>query len=103
MVVDPKFYHEIERDLQVGRIERESYIKRFIDPLRDRLKSDGFEFEMSGRVKNVYSIYRKMKRQDKPLNEIYDVFAIRIDRKSTRLNSSHVANSYAVFCLKKKK
>ena len=82
-VVDPEVYHEIERDLQVGRIERESYIKRFIDPLRDRLKSDGFEFEMSGRVKNVYSIYRKMKRQDKPLNEIYDVFAIRIILKSS--------------------
>src|SRR5690625_4211776 len=38
---------------------------------------------MSGRFKNVYSIYRKMKRQDKPLNEIYDVFAIRIILKSS--------------------
>lgn len=77
-VVEPEMYHEIEVGLQVGRAVREDYIKRFIEPLKDRLTEDGFEFEINGRVKNIFSIYRKMKRQDKPLSEIYDVFAIRI-------------------------
>ncbi len=77
-VVEPEVYHEIEVGLQVGRSVREDYIKRFIEPLKERLTEDGFEFEISGRVKNIFSIYRKMRRQNKPLSEIYDVFAIRI-------------------------
>lgn len=81
-VVEPETYHEIERGLQVGRAERETYVRRFIQPLKERLGDDGFEFDINGRVKNVFSIYRKMRRQDKPLDEIYDVFAIRIILKS---------------------
>ncbi len=77
-VVDPEVYHDIEVGLQVGRADREDYIKRFIEPVKERLRADGFEFDINGRVKNAFSIYRKMKRQDKSLSEIYDVFAIRI-------------------------
>ncbi|MDA0874195.1 MAG: TGS domain-containing protein, partial [Bacteroidetes bacterium] len=58
--------------------EREDYIQSFIGPLKARLEKEGFTFDIYGRSKNLYSIYRKMKRQDKPLREIYDIFAIRI-------------------------
>jgi GTP diphosphokinase / guanosine-3',5'-bis(diphosphate) 3'-diphosphatase len=81
-VINPEIYREIEDGLRVGRVERETYIQRFLDPLKERLKADGFEFDMYGRVKNVFSIFRKMRRQDKPLDEIFDVFAIRIVLKS---------------------
>ncbi|MFW5955252.1 MAG: RelA/SpoT family protein, partial [Rhodothermales bacterium] len=77
-VMDPEIYHEIEVGVQVGRAERDAYIGQFIEPIKERLRQDGFEFSVSGRVKNAFSIYRKMKLQDKPLNEIYDIFAIRI-------------------------
>ena len=77
-VLDPESYYEIVRGLQATRLERDTYIKGFIEPLRVRLEADGFCFEISGRFKNIYSIYRKMKRQNKPLDEIFDLFAIRI-------------------------
>src|SRR5690606_27755970 len=53
-------------------------IQSFIEPVRERLKADGFEFEIYGRSKNAYSIQQKMKKQGLTLDEVYDVFAIRI-------------------------
>ena len=76
--IHPDEYKEITTGLRNSQSEREVYIARFIDPLRERLKTDGFDFVIYGRSKNLYSIYRKMKRQGKPLKEIYDIFAIRI-------------------------
>ncbi|NND71338.1 MAG: bifunctional (p)ppGpp synthetase/guanosine-3',5'-bis(diphosphate) 3'-pyrophosphohydrolase [Rhodothermales bacterium] len=77
-ILEPKRYEEIATGLRQSQEERLAYIKSFIDPLRDRLTREGFEIDIYGRSKNIYSIYRKMKRQDKPLEEVYDVFAIRI-------------------------
>src|SRR5699024_12163785 len=73
---------------------------------------------ITSRVKSVHGIFRKVYIKGKSFEEIYDIYAVRIivdtmidcynalgivqDRKSTRLNSSHVSISYAVFCLKKK-
>jgi GTP diphosphokinase / guanosine-3',5'-bis(diphosphate) 3'-diphosphatase len=56
-VINPELYQEIEDGMRVGRADREAYIKRFIEPLRERLNADGFEFDMYGRVKNVFSIF----------------------------------------------
>ncbi len=74
----PDEYEEITSGLRNSKKERASYVGQFIKPLNERLKEEGFNFEMYGRSKNLYSIFRKMKRQDKPLAEIYDIFAIRI-------------------------
>lgn len=76
--IHPEEFEEITTGLKNSQSEREGYISRFIEPLRQRLEDDGFSFDVYGRSKNLYSIYRKMKRQDKPLKEIYDIFAIRI-------------------------
>src|SRR2546428_1692159 len=60
--------------------------------------------EVKGRPKHLYGIYQKMERQAISFEEVYDLAAVHLlDRKSTRLNSSHDQISYAVFCLKKKK
>ena len=82
-VLKPDAYFEIAKGLRDTKKERESYIASFIGPLRERLSSQGFQFDIYGRPKHIYSIYRKMNRQDKPLNEIYDLFAIRIVLKSS--------------------
>jgi guanosine-3',5'-bis(diphosphate) 3'-pyrophosphohydrolase len=82
-VLQPEEYYAIVRGLNESKREREAYIQRFIEPLRQRLQEAGLEFDIYGRPKNIYSIYRKMKRQNKPLEEIYDLFAIRIVLKST--------------------
>ncbi|GIV59298.1 MAG: RelA/SpoT family protein [Rhodothermaceae bacterium] len=82
-VLQPDEYYAIVRGLNESKKEREAYIQRFIEPLKQRLEEAGLEFDLYGRPKNIYSIYRKMKRQNKPLDEIYDLFAIRIVLKSS--------------------
>lgn len=77
-ILDPELHEEIVSGLRDFQRERDSYVEQFFEPIKERLNEDGFEFEMYGRTKNAYSIYRKMKRQNKPLDEIYDIFAVRI-------------------------
>lgn len=77
-VLNPEVYEQIVQGLSEAKKDRDEFIDRFIGPIRERLEIDGFEFDIYGRSKNLFSIYRKMKRQNKPLEEIYDVFAIRI-------------------------
>ncbi|MCY4158174.1 MAG: bifunctional (p)ppGpp synthetase/guanosine-3',5'-bis(diphosphate) 3'-pyrophosphohydrolase [Bacteroidetes bacterium] len=81
-ILEPEAYSTIVSGLKGSRQERESHILRFIVPLRNSLHKQGFEFEIKGRSKNLYSIFRKMRIQNKPLQEIYDVFAIRIILKT---------------------
>ncbi len=71
-------YEEIARKIKSKRRERESYIKRFTDPIESKLQEYNLKYEISGRPKHLYSIYRKMVRRNKPFEEIYDLFAIRI-------------------------
>ncbi len=81
-ILEPEAYDRIVNGLQDSRQEREAYIRKFIEPLKGRLQEDGFDFDIYGRSKNVQSIFYKMQTQNKPLEEIYDVFAIRIVIKS---------------------
>ena len=71
-------YEELVRKIQNKRKERESYIKKFSEPIIERLKEYNLDFDINGRAKHLYSIYRKMVRRNKPFEEIYDLFAIRI-------------------------
>ncbi len=71
-------YDMIARELKSRRRERESYIKRFSEPIEQRLHKGGYKFEIIGRPKHIYSIYNKMMARNKPLEDIYDLFAIRI-------------------------
>jgi RelA/SpoT family (p)ppGpp synthetase len=71
-------YDEIAKEVKSRRRERESYIKRFSEPIVRRLREDGFRFEIGGRPKHLFSIYNKMMRRSKSLEEIYDLFAVRI-------------------------
>ena len=77
-ILNPEAYYDIVHGLQDRKEQREAYIRSFIEPLRERLNEEGYEFKVNGRVKNIYSIHRKMKRKNKPLREIYDIFAIRV-------------------------
>ncbi len=81
-VLDPDAYEHIVDRLEEMAEQREAYIAEFIAPLREHLEEEGYEFDIYGRVKNVHSIHRKMKRKNKPIEEIYDIFAIRIVLRS---------------------
>lgn len=77
-VIDPNSYKFISRKLREKKEARQTFIEKFMKPIRDELGDQGFTFEIKGRPKHIYSIFRKMQRQQKPFEEIYDLFAIRI-------------------------
>ncbi|MDR8392259.1 bifunctional (p)ppGpp synthetase/guanosine-3',5'-bis(diphosphate) 3'-pyrophosphohydrolase [Aliifodinibius sp. S!AR15-10] len=77
-VIDPNSYKFIARKLREKKESREAFIKEFMQPIEDELSKQGFAFEIKGRPKHIYSIFRKMQRQQKPFEEIYDLFAIRV-------------------------
>ena len=58
--------------------ERESYVNKFIQPVKEALDKAGFKYEISGRAKHLYSIAKKMLSRGKSFEEIYDLFAVRI-------------------------
>ncbi|MEP0860091.1 MAG: bifunctional (p)ppGpp synthetase/guanosine-3',5'-bis(diphosphate) 3'-pyrophosphohydrolase [Ignavibacterium sp.] len=71
-------YEELARKLKAKRKDREAYIKKFSEPIIKKLNEYKLKYELSGRPKHLYSIYRKMVRRNKPFEEIYDLFAVRI-------------------------
>ncbi|MDX1420447.1 MAG: bifunctional (p)ppGpp synthetase/guanosine-3',5'-bis(diphosphate) 3'-pyrophosphohydrolase [Rubricoccaceae bacterium] len=81
--LEPDAYRAIADGLATKRRQREKFIERFIEPVREELDGAGLDFEIYGRPKSFFSIYRKMKRQQKGLDEIYDLFAIRVILNST--------------------
>jgi len=74
----PQQYAEITQKLQESEASRREYIDKFCAPIRAALNRDNFNYEISGRLKSVYSIWSKMQRKQIPFEEIYDLFAIRI-------------------------
>ncbi len=72
-----KFYDLVER-IAMKRDEREEYIQEIIRKLHQELDKVGIEAEISGRPKHFYSIYNKMKKQNKDLDELYDLIAVRL-------------------------
>ena len=74
----PKEYEEISRQINETSAAREEYIRKFNSPIIEALDKNGIQYEISGRVKSVYSIWTKMIRKQIPFSEVYDLFAIRI-------------------------
>ena len=73
-----EIYKEIAQKLNETKRSRDKYIAEFIEPLNEKLKDIGYEFEIKGRTKSIHSIYSKIKKQNTPFENIYDLFAIRI-------------------------
>ncbi|HRC93810.1 MAG: bifunctional (p)ppGpp synthetase/guanosine-3',5'-bis(diphosphate) 3'-pyrophosphohydrolase [Bacteroidales bacterium] len=74
----PKEYKFIVKKLRETTSSRNRFIRSFIEPIEQELKNRHFDFEIKGRPKSVYSIFRKMQKQDVDFEDVYDVFAIRI-------------------------
>ena len=74
----PKEYEEINRQISESSAAREEYIRKFNAPIIEALDKNGIKYEITGRVKSVYSIWTKMVQKQIPFSEIYDLFAIRI-------------------------
>ena len=74
----PEEYRELVEGIEKKREERLEFIEKIMDEIRDDLKEEKIEAEIKGRAKHLYSIYRKMKRDNITLDQVYDLFALRI-------------------------
>ncbi len=71
-------YYHIKDKLNATKAARDRYIDTFIQPIQEKLKEAGLKFHVKGRTKSIHSIYQKMKKQNCPFENVYDLFAIRI-------------------------
>ncbi|WP_010664431.1 RelA/SpoT family protein [Marinilabilia salmonicolor] len=74
----PKIFEEISAKLEDYKDKTQHLITRFSLPIIERLSREGYDFDLKGRPKSIYSIWRKMQRKQIPFEEIYDLLAIRI-------------------------
>jgi len=77
-VLFPEAWYGITRKLQETEKERNAYLSRIIDPIREILTDNGFTPEIKGRSKSIHSIWMKMKNQKVSFEEVYDLLALRI-------------------------
>ncbi|HWI54798.1 MAG TPA: bifunctional (p)ppGpp synthetase/guanosine-3',5'-bis(diphosphate) 3'-pyrophosphohydrolase [Desulfobacteria bacterium] len=76
--LEPEQYRQMVTSVATKRAKREEYIKNVTELLKEKLTSVGIGADIQGRPKNFYSIFVKMKEQNKELNEIYDLLAVRV-------------------------
>ena len=74
----PDIYNQIDHWLDAHQVVEKQIIEKVVSLIQDLLASNGLEGQVYGRIKHKYSIYKKMKRQNKTLDQIYDLTAVRI-------------------------
>ena len=74
----PEVYHDLNIKLASNKEEREEFISQIVEEVGNHIREAGIEAKMDGRVKHFFSIYKKMVNQNKELEQIYDLFAVRI-------------------------
>lgn len=74
----PKIYEEIARKIKHGEKKNLALINKFALPIIEKLNEAGYEFDINGRPKSIYSVWRKMQSKGVPFEEIYDILAVRI-------------------------
>ncbi|WP_194975998.1 RelA/SpoT family protein [Aquiflexum lacus] len=94
---DSDTYQFILTKINETRVSRNKFIKSFIAPIEEELELQGFKFTIKGRPKSVFSIYNKMKKQNIPFEEVYDLFAVRIIIESEVDNEK--ADSWQVYSI----
>jgi GTP pyrophosphokinase len=82
--LEPEHYYDLVEKVAKKRKEREEHINKMISILRERLSSAGISAEIQGRPKHFYSIYKKMKEQNKSFDQIYDLTAVRVIVETVR-------------------
>lgn len=75
---DYSVYREIADKIDETRASRNKFIKQFVQPVKDELDKLNIECEIKSRPKSIFSIYNKMRKQNIPFEEVYDLFAVRL-------------------------
>ena len=81
-----EMYTSIAQKLNENKRARDKYIAEFIAPLEKELQAHGFDFEIKGRTKTIHSIWNKLKNQNTPFEQVFDLFAIRVILNSAPKN-----------------
>ena len=76
--LEPDVYYNLAKNIASKKSEREAFVRSIVDEVSHHMEEGGIKCEVNGRVKHFFSIYRKMVNQDKTLDQIYDLFAVRI-------------------------
>ena len=76
--LQPEIYRDLERQLILCKEDREEFVRNIALEVKHNVENAGIKCEIEGRVKHFFSIYKKMLNQDKTLDQIYDLFAVRI-------------------------
>ncbi len=76
--LEPDVYRDLVEKIAVRKSVREQYVQSIVDEVSAHIVNAGIKATIDGRVKHFYSIYKKMKNQNKTIDQIYDLFAVRI-------------------------
>ncbi len=76
--LEPEVYYDLVDKIAIKKNERETYVQSIVEEVSKHIHNAGIKAEIDGRVKHFFSIYKKMKNQGKSLDQIYDLFAVRI-------------------------
>ena len=76
--LEPEAYYDLVEKVALRKQQREEYVAGLVEEVREHIAGAGIKAEIEGRAKHFFSIYRKMVNQHKTLDQIYDLFAIRI-------------------------
>ncbi|MCO6358574.1 GTP pyrophosphokinase [Roseivirga pacifica] len=75
---EPETYADIVAKIAESKSSRARFIKSFMNPILEEINKSGLRYEVKGRPKSIYSIWNKMRKQDIPFEQVYDLFAVRI-------------------------
>ncbi len=76
--LEPDVYYDLVEKIAMRKSEREKYIESIVVEVSKHIEGAGIKAQLDGRVKHFFSIYKKMKNQNKTIDQIYDLFAVRI-------------------------
>ena len=82
--LEPEKFKELKAEIDERLEERETFIETIVHDVKECIDEAGIKAEINGRVKHFFSIYKKMVNQNKTLDQIYDIFAVRIIVDSVR-------------------
>lgn len=94
----PEVFEEIKNKIKVTATEQESMMEAFLDPIRNALQAEHIEAQIKWRTKSVPSIYEKMKSNNLPFEQIFDIFAVRIIIKNSK-KSEEKTDCWRVYSL----
>ena len=76
--LEPDVYYDLAEKISLKKDSREAFVHQIVEEVREHMKNAGIDAKVDGRVKHFFSIYKKMVNQHKTLDQIYDLFAVRI-------------------------